>query len=105
MANSGAGTNGSQFFIVYQDGSQLAPAYTIFGRVTKGLDIVDKVAAAGAVDSTGAKTGDGTPVLNIMITAFSIGTPLPEPPSPSPTPSATPAASPAPSATTQGAKP
>jgi peptidyl-prolyl cis-trans isomerase B (cyclophilin B) len=102
MANSGAGTNGSQFFIVYKDGSELAPAYTIFGRVTKGLDIVEKVAAAGAVDPTGATTGDGRPVLAITITAFSIGTPLPEPPSPSatPPPSTPPGTTPS---TTQGA--
>ncbi|MGE5830287.1 MAG: peptidylprolyl isomerase [Micromonosporaceae bacterium] len=101
MANAGAGTNGSQFFIVYKDGSQLAPAYTIFGRVTKGLDIVERVAAAGAHDPTGAKTGDGTPELPIKILAFSIGTPLPEP-SPSPSASSTPATPTAPT-TSQGA--
>jgi cyclophilin family peptidyl-prolyl cis-trans isomerase len=47
-------TNGSQFFIVYGD-SPLPPSYTIFGRVTGGLDIVDQVAAAGAPG------GDGVP--------------------------------------------
>jgi peptidyl-prolyl cis-trans isomerase B (cyclophilin B) len=36
MANSGANTNGSQFFIVYEDTS-MDPDYTIWGRVTKGL--------------------------------------------------------------------
>src|SRR6266545_1832567 len=40
MANSGPDTNGSQFFIVYKDGSALKGDYTIFGRVTKGLEIV-----------------------------------------------------------------
>jgi peptidyl-prolyl cis-trans isomerase B (cyclophilin B) len=41
-------SNGDQFFIVYKD-TELkdATGYTIFGMVTKGLDIVDKVAAAG----------------------------------------------------------
>ncbi len=43
----GTPTNGSQFFIVYQDNSQLAANYTIFGRVTKGLEIVKAIAAAG----------------------------------------------------------
>src|SRR5947209_6377383 len=38
MANSGPGTNGSQFFLVYKD-TQLDPNYTPFGTITKGLDI------------------------------------------------------------------
>ncbi len=62
MANSGANTNGSQFFIVYGD-TTLNPAYTIFGKVTKGLDIVQAIAAQG--DVTGA--GDGAPRQGIGI--------------------------------------
>jgi len=54
MANAGAGTNGSQFFITYQDNSQLSSNYTVWGHVTKGLDIVKAVAAAGnASDGVG----------------------------------------------------
>lgn len=45
MANSGANTNGSQFFIMHADYG-LPPNYTIFGMTTKGLDVVDKIAAA-----------------------------------------------------------
>lgn len=48
MANAGAGTTGSQFFIVYDDTS-LPPDYTILGQVTSGLEIVQEVAAAGAM--------------------------------------------------------
>jgi cyclophilin family peptidyl-prolyl cis-trans isomerase len=44
MANSGPNTNGSQFFIMHQD-YPLPPSYTIFGRVTKGLEVVDAMAA------------------------------------------------------------
>jgi peptidyl-prolyl cis-trans isomerase B (cyclophilin B) len=47
MANGGPGTNGSQFFIVFKDSTAFDPAYTVFGKVTKGLDAVQKVAAAG----------------------------------------------------------
>lgn len=43
MANSGQNTNGSQFFITLADGN-LAPEYTIFGQVTSGMDVVDKIA-------------------------------------------------------------
>lgn len=43
MANRGPNTNTSQFFIIHQD-FPMQPAYTIFGRVTKGLDVVDVLA-------------------------------------------------------------
>jgi len=43
MANSGPNTNGSQFFIMHQD-YDLQPNYVIFGKVTSGLDVVDKIA-------------------------------------------------------------
>jgi peptidyl-prolyl cis-trans isomerase B (cyclophilin B) len=46
MANAGPNTNGSQFFIVYAD-SQLPPNYTVFGKVTAGLDVVTAIAAKG----------------------------------------------------------
>jgi peptidyl-prolyl cis-trans isomerase B (cyclophilin B) len=64
MANGGANTNGSQFFIVFKDSSQgLQKNYTVIGKVTVGLDIVQKVAAAGEDASNG--TGDGKPKLPI----------------------------------------
>jgi cyclophilin family peptidyl-prolyl cis-trans isomerase len=47
MANAGPNTNGSQFFICHQDlVGRLPKNYTIFGQVTKGLDIVDQIANA-----------------------------------------------------------
>jgi cyclophilin family peptidyl-prolyl cis-trans isomerase len=47
MANAGPNTNGSQFFIVHgAGGASLPPNYTIFGRVTGGLDVVDQIAMA-----------------------------------------------------------
>ncbi|WP_190248414.1 peptidylprolyl isomerase, partial [Dactylosporangium sucinum] len=63
MANAGPGTNGSQFFIVYRD-SDISPDYSIFGRVTSGLDLLDKVAAAG----TATGTANGPPKLAVQIT-------------------------------------
>lgn len=44
MANAGPNTNGSQFFIMHND-YPLPYQYTIFGNVTKGLDVVDNIAA------------------------------------------------------------
>jgi cyclophilin family peptidyl-prolyl cis-trans isomerase len=43
MANAGPNTNGSQFFIMHAD-NPLPPSYTIFGRVTEGLEVVDAIA-------------------------------------------------------------
>jgi cyclophilin family peptidyl-prolyl cis-trans isomerase len=44
LANSGPNTNGSQFFVLHKD-YPLPPTYTIFGRVTKGLEVIDALAA------------------------------------------------------------
>jgi peptidyl-prolyl cis-trans isomerase B (cyclophilin B) len=69
MANSGTNTNGSQFFLVYQDGTKLGPDYTIWGTVVSGLDVLQRVAAAG-VQGGGA---DGAPVQPLVITKATTG--------------------------------
>lgn len=45
MANAGPNTNGSQFFIMHKDYS-LPKQYVIFGKVTSGIEVVDKIATA-----------------------------------------------------------
>jgi cyclophilin family peptidyl-prolyl cis-trans isomerase len=53
MANSGANTNGSQFFIVVgTGGSQLTAAYSLFGQVTSGLDVATKINNDGTSGGT-----------------------------------------------------
>jgi cyclophilin family peptidyl-prolyl cis-trans isomerase len=44
MANAGPNTNGSQFFIVHGKSVGLPPNYTIFGKLTEGIDTLDKIA-------------------------------------------------------------
>lgn len=83
LANPGA--NGSQFLIFYKDGSTLPPNYSIFGTVTKGLDVVEKVAKEGALDGEGKATTDGAPKTNVTITKLTVG----DAPTPSPEASAT----------------
>ncbi len=45
MANSGADTNGSQFFITYAAQSALDGGYTVFGKVVSGMDVAKNLAA------------------------------------------------------------
>ena len=53
MANSGANTNGSQFFIVVPGGgSGLSANYSVFGQVTSGIDIVEKINSDGSQAGT-----------------------------------------------------
>ncbi len=75
LVNSGPNTNGSQFFIMYKDTNFADPSYGIVGRVTKGLDIVQKIGAAGAIDANGAKTDDGKPKTDVVIQSVTVARP------------------------------
>ena len=66
MANAGPNTNGSQFFLVYKD-SGLSPDYTPFGHIISGLDVVQKIAAAGS-----NPPGDGAPKQPVVIESFTV---------------------------------
>src|SRR5919206_2846181 len=53
MANAGPNTNGSQFFIISgPDGVRLPPQYSLFGKVVRGLDVVE------TMQSIGTRSGD-----------------------------------------------
>ena len=64
MANAGPNTNGSQFFIMHVD-YPLPYQYTIFGKVTEGLDVIDAIA--------GVQTGEGDkPVEDVTILGITV---------------------------------
>jgi peptidyl-prolyl cis-trans isomerase B (cyclophilin B) len=69
MANGGANTNGSQFFLVYTN-STLQPNYTPFGTIVSGLNIIQKVAKGGTDNSNAA--GDGHPKDKVEIESVTI---------------------------------
>jgi len=72
MANAGmATTNGSQFFICLTDlSAQLPRSYTIFGRVSSGMDVVDAIGAVPVNDPL-----IGVPVDPVVINRILIGAP------------------------------
>ena len=71
MANAGPDTNGSQFFITLADLSGGLPKnYTLFGQVTGGMDVVDKV---GNVPVTASPTGEtSSPTVDVHIVGVTI---------------------------------
>ena len=71
MANAGPNTNGSQFFIVQGTSVNLQPNYTIFGKLTDGLDTLDKIANVPVGASPGGEASK--PQTEVDISSITIG--------------------------------
>ena len=68
MANSGPNTNTSQFFIMHRD-YRLPPAYVIFGRVVRGMEVVDALAETPVTFGTdGGMSQPTSPVVMKKVT-------------------------------------
>ncbi len=65
MANAGAGTNGSQFFITYVPLPQLDGGYTVFGQVISGMDVAESLMARDP--SAGGDLPPGDKILSVVI--------------------------------------
>ena len=66
MANAGPNTNGSQFFIMHVD-YPLPYQYTIFGKVTDGLDVIDTIASVQTAE--GDKPVEDVVILGITVSS------------------------------------
>lgn len=65
MANRGPNTNTSQFFIMLRDNTSLPKHYAIFGKVTKGIDVVEKIGQVEIEPQMGQS--DGRPKVDVLI--------------------------------------
>ena len=66
MANAGPNTNGSQFFIMHVD-YPLPYQYTIFGKVTNGLDVIDTIASVQTAE--GDKPVEDVVILGVTVSS------------------------------------
>ena len=66
MANSGADTNGSQFFITYASAPHLDGKYTIFGQVLSGMDVLENLSPRGD-PQPGVNLAPGDKLINVTI--------------------------------------
>jgi cyclophilin family peptidyl-prolyl cis-trans isomerase len=66
MANAGPNTNGSQFFIMHVD-YPLPYQYTIFGKVTDGLEVIDSIASVQTAE--GDKPVEDVTILSVTVSS------------------------------------
>jgi peptidyl-prolyl cis-trans isomerase B (cyclophilin B) len=75
MANSGPGTNGSQFFFIYQDTDLNGPNYSVIGQVVEGMDVLEQVDEIGHDGAFDPSPGGGHPNEDIIIETLRVSDP------------------------------
>ncbi|PZF91487.1 peptidylprolyl isomerase [Micromonospora deserti] len=97
MVANPPGANGSQFLLFFKDFTTADPKYSIIGRITGGLDVVEKIGALPTVDNgTGAKVKPKDD--DVVIQSLTVGEPVAQGSTPTPTASAAGTSSASPSA-------
>jgi len=81
MANAGAGTNGSQFFITLAPTEWLNNRHTIFGKLTEGMDVLNSLTMR---DPNTAPSFEGDTLYTVLIEESDESTLPPPPPTPTP---------------------
>lgn len=69
---------GSQFFIMHANASSLDGQYAAFGKVIKGMDVVDKIASVKTNYSTGAPLGKPPVITKMTVETYGVDYPAPE---------------------------
>lgn len=75
MANSGPGTNGSQFFFIYEDTDLNGPNYSVVGQVVEGMDVLEQVTEIGHDGAFDPNPGGGRPNEDIIIESLRVSDP------------------------------
>ena len=70
MANRGPNTNTSQFFVMLQDVPRMPKNYSIFGKVIKGIEVVDKIGEVDIIPQMGPR--DGKPKVDVVMKSVTI---------------------------------
>lgn len=65
-------SGGSQFFLVYEETALPAPGYSVFGRVTSGLETLQQIAAGGVEGGA----GDGAPATPVTLESVQVSPPV-----------------------------
>jgi peptidyl-prolyl cis-trans isomerase B (cyclophilin B) len=85
MANSGPGTNGSQFFFIFEDMDLNGPNYSVVGQIVEGLEVLQAIGEIGHDGAFDPNPGGGHPNEDVIIESVRVS----EPEAAEPTPSAT----------------
>jgi peptidyl-prolyl cis-trans isomerase B (cyclophilin B) len=75
MANSGPGTNGSQFFFIYQDTDLNGPNYSVIGTIVGGMEVLEQVDAIGHDGAFDPSPGGGHPNEDVIIETLRMSDP------------------------------
>jgi peptidyl-prolyl cis-trans isomerase B (cyclophilin B) len=85
MANSGPGTNGSQFFFIFEDMDLNGPNYSVVGQIVEGLDVLQAIGEVGHDGAFDPDPGGGHPNEDVIIESVRVSDPESAAPTPTPT--------------------